>query len=333
MKQEIIKSEVTIRELSQKCGASIATISRILNGNYNPDRALHRKVREVIADANYKSQKRVKAIRNILCLSCQKPKEWEHTFAITKAIEEYAIYNRFNAVVSSTNNPDQMEKLIQAYNIKGIISTIRPLVKLSVPVILVNQDSMDDGEYTSVGSNNFAGIVAAFKYFKEMGHRRVSYFCDMEESLTAFDTNARLRLIPAAYKVAGLDFDPSLVFYSSFEPGKHRPYVAKCVEKILAMKNPPTALMLAGDCYAGDFYNCFKKNGLRIPDDISMIGFDDNPMALELTPRLTDVRKPLEIIAAEALQQLGKVISGESKSAYRIMINPELIIRDSVKKI
>lgn len=321
---------ITIRELAKKCNTSIATISRVLNGNYNPNKPGHREIKELIEKSGYAPQKVVKNLKNILCVMNYEPMREEHKFLFMKSVEELAALHKFNVVLSHTHEPEHLEKLIRACNIKGIIFISVPLAKPSVPAVLLNQDYMG-GEYSSVDCYDFAGLVTAFKYLKENGHKRIAYFSNKEDNV--FEINPRQVQIPAVYKAAGVEFDSALVYHCAFEQKKYVFHIEKCVKKLMSLKIPPTAIMLSGDIYAADFYHYLNLQKLKIPEDISLIGFDDFPLALELNPKLTDIRKQFSVMAAEALKLLEESMSGGKESVRKVMVKPELIIRNSVRRI
>ena len=327
----IMQKELTIRELAKLCNTSISTVSRVLNGNYNQDKALHRRIKETIIQTGYKPQKQVNNFRNILCVMNYMPGKDEHKFLFMKTVEDMASLFKFNVVISRTHEPQHLENLIKAYKIKGIISIARLMEPPSVPTVILNQGYIE-GDYSSVDCYDFAGLLEAFRYLKAMGHRRVAYFFVLGSDISSIDP--RFVQIAPVYKAAGIDLDPELIYdCDGFGKGEHLAHIESCVAKWLALKIPPTAIVLSGDTYANDFYNCLGRHKIKIPDDVSMVGFDDLPLAAELNPPLTDIRKNVSTMVSEVLELLHETIANRENVIRKIMINPKLIIRNSVKKL
>lgn len=317
-----INSGLTIRELAKRCDTSISTISRVLNGNYNPHKPSHQRVKQMLDETGYKRQKRVNTVRNILCASNIVPIEGTHKLQLERSLEKQAPGKNFSLVISHSHEPEHLERLVKEHNIKGIILNGVPLQKPSVPTVLINQDYCL-GDYSSVNCDDLAGLIMILRHLKENGHRRIAYFCRTGQD--SFRMNPRQCLGYKAFEAAEVEFDEKFFFrYNSAEVDNH-------IEEIISLRKRPTAIVLAGDCYAKPFYEICYRKGIKIPDDISITGFDDDPLSALMSPPLTTVRKSIDAMARKALMLLDEAISG-NETICNIFIKPELIIRNSVKK-
>ncbi len=144
----------------------------------------------------------------------------------------------------------------------------------------------------SVGATNWSGGVAATRHLLGLGHRRIGVITGPEEILCS---RARLDGYRAAMDAAGAPIDPALIRFGDF-------HVQSGVERarsMLGLPDPPTAIFAANDLMALGVYQAAREARLQIPEDLSVVGFDDLPVAGWVSPPLTTVRQPLAEMAIE----------------------------------
>ncbi len=176
------------------------------------------------------------------------------------------------------------------------------------------------------------GVSHMMKYLLALGHRRIGYVGPFVTECLAGDqqlTSGRIQTYLKAMKDAGINVDRSIAIET---PVSSEPSPAN-YEKILDIvrgDNPVTAIFAANDWMARNLLHCFWKAGVKVPDDVSLVGFDDLPYARELVPSLTTVAFPFEQIAKTSIQLLKHRIYGERQSLKKVTLAAELKIRESV---
>ncbi len=191
----------------------------------------------------------------------------------------------------------------------------------SSPVVMINYFRTETS-LPVVRGDNVNGAHDAVSHLIELGHRRIGF---IRGSSYTGQSDQRERGYAAALADAGIELDPALVYQGNFNEqsgidGTHY---------LLALENPPTAIFAANDGMAIGVMNALREKGLRIPEDISVIGFDDIPAASMTRPPLTTLRHPFEAMAHATVQELVRRIRGEPGRRHRIEFPSEFVMRES----
>jgi LacI family transcriptional regulator len=173
-----------------------------------------------------------------------------------------------------------------------------------------------------VGATNWAGGLAATDHLLGLGHRRVGAIAGPGDHLCS---RARTDGYRSALERAGISFDPALVRNGDFE---HEGGFTRGGE-LLDLSEPPTAIFAGSDQQAFGLYEAARQRGLRVPQDLSVVGFDDLPVTRWVSPPLTTVRQPLSEMGRAAAQMLGDLITGVPLRTTRVELSTELIVRES----
>jgi DNA-binding LacI/PurR family transcriptional regulator len=197
------------------------------------------------------------------------------------------------------------------------------LAELNVPMVLVNDQY--PGEFVhSVMIANEDGSRAATEHLIEMGHRRIAYVGDRSGYQTETE---RLEGYRQALIAAGIEFAGELAVH-----GDGRPEAAvTAMDGLLKLPEPPTAVCCYNDMTAMGAMKAIRSRGLRVPEDVSVTGFDDLFFAEYLEPPLTTVRQPMRRMGQMAMENLLKLMSGED-SVAQVKVEAELIVRGSTAK-
>ena len=174
----------------------------------------------------------------------------------------------------------------------------------------------------SIGATNWSGGLAATRHLLGLGHRRIGVITGPQEILCS---RARLDGYRAAMDAADVPVDPSLIGYGDF-------HVRSGVEQARAMLrlvDPPTAIFAGNDLMALGVYQAAREARLHIPDDLSVVGFDDLPVAGWVGPPLTTVRQPLADMAVSAARLVLQLARGEEPAQTRVELATELVLRGS----
>jgi len=198
------------------------------------------------------------------------------------------------------------------------------LAELNVPMVLVNDQY--PGEFVhSVMIANEDGSRAATEHLIELGHKRIAYVGDRSGYQTETE---RLKGYMQALAKAGIEFAAELAVH-----GDGRPEAAvEAVNGLLKLADPPTAVCCYNDMTALGATRAIRARGLRVPEDVSVTGFDDLFFAEYLEPPLTTVRQPMRLMGRIAMESLFKLMSGED-SVAQVKVEAELIVRGSTAKV
>jgi DNA-binding LacI/PurR family transcriptional regulator len=197
------------------------------------------------------------------------------------------------------------------------------LKKLEVPIVLVNDQY--PGEFVhSVTIANQEGTRTATEHLIALGHRRIAYLGDRN----GYQSDAvRLAGYKAALVRAGIGFAPELVVVGDGRPEQ----AIEAMHELLRLNTPPTAVCCYDDMTALGAMRAIRARRLRLPEDISVTGFDDLFFAAYLAPALTTVRQPMRQMGQMAMENLFKLMSGQ-ESVAQVKLEAELIVRGSTGK-
>jgi LacI family transcriptional regulator len=193
------------------------------------------------------------------------------------------------------------------------------LQRQGFPYMLV--DHQGSGDYRrSVRSTNHQGAFDAVRHLIDIGHRRIGHITG---ELSVGAASDRLAGYRAALMMAGLPVDPALVVPGNF----HQTTGYSGAQALLSLPEPPTAIFVGNDHMAFGVMEAARVRGLRIPEDLSIIGFDDIPQALIVHPPLTTVKQPLEQMGRVAAETLLRLIDGDEDVVTQVVLPTELILR------
>jgi len=199
--------------------------------------------------------------------------------------------------------------------------TVRWLRHQAIPYVLVNRYS-DEGQDPFVGSDDLVGGRLATEHLVELGHRRIGHLAGKPTVSTGA---MRRRGYLAALADRGLAADPRLVVESGYtEEGG-----ARAAERLLALPDRPTAIFAVTDMTAVGAFGVARRMGLRIPEDVAIVGYNDIPLATRMVPALTTVHVPIHDFGAVAARLLLEQIETGAPSRRRVVFNPELVVRGS----
>jgi DNA-binding LacI/PurR family transcriptional regulator len=173
-----------------------------------------------------------------------------------------------------------------------------------------------------VGATNWSGGRAAARHLAELGHRRIAMISGPEDQLCCC---ARLDGYRSALQAAGLPIDPEIIVHA----GLTREDGCAAARSLLALPERPTAIFAANDLQALGVYQAAREAGLRIPDDLSVVGFDDLPVAAWVDPPLTTVHQPLTEMAVAATELALTLGRGEQAPQLGLEIATTLTVRAS----
>jgi LacI family transcriptional regulator len=187
--------------------------------------------------------------------------------------------------------------------------------------VLVNRFS-DESHDAFVGSDDLVGGRLATEHLVELGHRRIGHLAGKPSVSTGV---MRRRGYLVALADRGIAADPRLVVESGYtEEGG-----ARAAERLLALPDRPTGIFAVTDMTAVGAFGVARRMGLRIPEDVAIVGYNDIPLATRMVPALTTVHVPIHDFGAVAARLLLEQIETGAPSRRRVVFNPELVVRGS----
>jgi DNA-binding LacI/PurR family transcriptional regulator len=328
----------SIKDIARLAQVSHSTVSRALQNSplVNPGTA--EKIRQIARQSGYRASavarglvtKRTRTI-GLVVTTIADPFASEVACGIEQAANDLG-YSVFLA--DSDADPAREQQVVQSFaerRVDGIIVTssrvgalyLPLLSEMRVPIVLVN--NQHPGAFVhSVTIANVEGSRAAANHLIELGHRRIAYLGDQFGSQS---NNERFAGYRQALNAAGLTYLPELIVHGDGKPEE----AMHAMEKLLALSTPPTAVCCYNDMSALGALRVIHASGRRVPEDISVVGFDDLFLASFTQPRLTTVRQPMRKMGLMAMESLFRLMSEEDLE-IRIIVDAELIIRESTAR-
>ena len=323
---------VTIARIAERAGVSAPTVSKVINGRADVAPDTRRRVEAVIQEFRYQRPEKVTSTRLLELVFHELESAW--AVEIIKGVEDVARVEGLAVVLSELqgrHSPqrDWIEALL-ARRPTGVISVFSGLLagqraqldSRGIAFVVVDPSGEPGHDTPSIGTTNWSGGLSATRHLIELGHRRIAVISGPELVLCS---RARLDGYRAAMDAVGLPVDPSLIRNGDFhvEAGFEQARI------LLDRPDRPTAIFAGSDLQALGVYDAARQAGLRIPEDLSVVGFDDLPVARWIGPPLTTVRQPLVEMAAAGARLVLALARGEKPEQTRIELATNLVVRQS----
>jgi DNA-binding LacI/PurR family transcriptional regulator len=324
---------LTIAQLAELAGVSTATVSKVVNGRSEVAAETRALVERLIREHGYRPQRRRVGPAALVELVFH-ALEGDYPIEIAKGVGQVAREHDLAVVLSElhhhhTPGHSWIEGVL-GRRPTGVIAVFSSLTEAQrdqlatrdIPLVMLDPTGDPGHQVPSVGAGNWSGGLSATRHLLELGHRRIAVITGPDYALSS---RARLDGYRAALDMAGVPVDQELIGRGDFvvEGGLAQ------ARRLLRLPHPPTAIFSCNDGQAMGVYRAAYELGLRIPDDLSVVGFDDLPPMRWMTPPLTTVRQPLTEMAAAATTMLVKLAQGDPLPQNRVELGTELVIRDS----
>jgi LacI family transcriptional regulator, repressor for deo operon, udp, cdd, tsx, nupC, and nupG len=336
-KNEVVSA--TMKDVAQKANVSTATVSRAL---MNPDKvsqATRNKVEQAALEVGYfpqalgRNMKRNES-RTILVIV---PDICDPFFSeIIRGIEVTAAAQGYLVLIGDCAHQNQQEKtfidLIITKQIDGMLLLGSRLPfdasieeQRNLPPMVMANEFAPELELPTVHIDNLTAAFNAVNFLHELGHQRIGCIAGPEEMPLC---HYRLQGYVQALRRSGITVDPHYIARGNFtyEAG------ANALEQLLALPQPPTAVFCHSDIMALGALSLAKRRGLKVPDDLSIIGFDNISLSEFCDPPLTTVSQPRFDIGREAMLLLLDQLSGQNVSSGSRLLDCELVVRGSTTK-
>jgi len=324
----------SIEDVAKRAGVSITTVSRVINNVATVSKENRSKVESAIAHLNFKpnvsAQRLARGLNNAVGLVMPGYPGIFHSFYATELIRGvgHACETlRLDLVFHITNgyNP------LNTTNVGGIIfadiienrKQIEHTIAEGIPSMVIN-NIVDDMEVNYIAVDNVKGAEIGMEYLIGLGHKKIA---TVTGSLQTQSGLHRLKGYQNVLSQKGIEINNKLICEGDYSRRSAR----LGLEGFLALpKNErPTAIFVASDDMALEIISVAIEKGLKVPRDLSVLGFDDNPSGLFGPVSLTTIRQPLFKMAEEAVRHLNAIVAGREHSLIKILLTPELVVRES----
>lgn len=322
-------------DVAKLANVSPATVSRVLSNPELVSKETRQKVLDVINEVNYKPhivarQFRTKETKIILVVV---PDITSAFFSkVLRGIEHVAVNNGYQVILGDTENDIEREKeyinLLLQKQADGMVLLTARLNKTNLeeisehfPMVLACE-YMDGLNVPTVSIDNISSARKATEHLIKLGHTKIAHITGPINVILSRD---RMRGYQQAMMSHELDIDSAYIQEGdfSFESGYNQTL------KLLALENPPTAVFAFNDEMAMGAIKAAKDSGLKAPEDLAVVGFDNVKMSSVIEPNLTTINQPKYEIGKKAMELLLKLINGESINKKKFVMKDELIIRES----
>lgn len=342
---------ITIQDVAKASGVSVTTVSRVLNGKDDVALETIEKVKRVVQELGYASSLAARGMRshrtNVIGLILPDvAAPYCHSImrgvnrAIARLDKDLLIYTSGSGYKEDIA---QNERAYVAFLNGGITDGVVVVTPTATnfnthdPVVIIDPNN-ESPDFPVVFAANREGALMAMNYLTGLGHCRIGFITGRMELVSA---NQRLQGYKDGLAAAGIPIDEKLIEIGDYSTER----AVICARKLLSLESHPTAIFAANDMSAFGVYQAAKEAGLRIPEDLSVIGFDNLYESSLLVPALTTVDQYVEDIGTIATQMVAKLVEGEAlpdnfpgnvgftRDGNMFKIPTQLVIRDSCSSI
>jgi LacI family transcriptional regulator len=326
----------TIIDVARESGVSYSTVSRTLNGYEFVKPSTREKILRAAKKLGYVPNQQARSLaggRSNLIGVLVPALNNDYISEILRGIDEELAKSNYNLILYTAHRHQGKESTYVATIMNGGadgLLLVAPLISApyldalrqrDFPYVLIDQSAKAEKGLIVKGTNR-QGAYEATQYLIELGHRRIGFISGLTGLNSATE---RLEGYSAALSDHGIPLCDALIANGDFR--ERGGYAA--AQKLLALGEYPTAIFASNDLSAFGTIEAIRQHGLRIPEDISVVGFDDIPQASLVYPKLTTVRQPLTQIGREAVTMLLEYIADPTQATRQVTLETQLIIRDS----
>jgi LacI family transcriptional regulator len=331
-------SRVTIVQVAKEAGVSLGTVSRVINDDVHVADETRERVLAVAKEMGYVANRQARGLkgRKTNTIGVLVPNLGTgYIGEIMQGIDTELELSQLDLMLFTTHRVADKEAKYVANMVQGMVDGllfliprspsdyIGTLIDRSFPFVLIdNQVENEPCRY--VGATNWQGAYKATEYLIELGHRRIGFMTGSMDLNSATD---RLEGYKSALRTNHIPENPDLIYEGDYtQPSGYAGATA-----LLDLGEVLTAIFASNDAMAMGAMDAVRSRGLRVPEDISVMGFDDVPQSAMIRPALTTVRQPLEQMGRVATQMLLDILKNPEREVDQMRLPTELIIRDSVQ--
>jgi len=329
----------TLATVAASAGVSVATVSKVLNGREDVAPATRARVQELLREHDYAG--RLIAIERHPTVELTfRGRIGGYSAEIIQGVASAAADLGAAVTISVKSGRDRPSSRLTASQWardlvvngrRAVIAVtdelgekeITALARMRIPLVVIDPMNIPSPEIISVGSTNFRGGLAATRHLLGLGHQRIAF---LGGKAAAECNQARLQGFKGALEAAGVELPEAYVHNTGdfmYEQG------LEGAPRLLERSTRPTAIFAASDELARGLIEAARARGISVPDDLSIVGFDDTEIARIASPPLTTVRQPLRDMGAVAIRTALRLAAGEKIDSDHVELATELVVRHS----
>ncbi len=334
-----IKSKVTIHDVAAEAGVSFGTVSRVINNDVHVKKETRERVLDVVEKLNYVANRQARSLAGgkTNSIGVLVPDLGTgYIGEIIRGIDAELSLADLDLILYTTHRTPTKEANYVANLASGMVDglllvlprqpqdLVKTMQQRRFPFVLIDHQGTGQ-DCPAVGAMNWSGGYNATEYLISLGHKRIGFITGSMDLGCAVDRLAGYR---SALKTNHIPEDEALIYEGNFDQPDG--YVG--ASALLDLAHPPTAIFASNDVMAMGVMDAVRNRGLRVPQDISVVGFDDIPQASLVRPALTTINQPLEKMGRVATQVLLSMLETPEKETTRIELPTQLVVRDSCGK-
>ena len=331
-------SASTLTGIAAEAGVSVSTVSKVLNGRTDVAPATRERIGRLLRRHGYQPGSKLGfGVVDLLLGAgdCPSPTKMHSPWAeeLIHGTVEAAAEAGHSVVVTPVSSSQDFDRWLKQAIVRGTHGALsvlnlprgaelQQLAAAGIPVVVIDPAEEPGPGIRSVGTTNWQGGLTATRHLIELGHRRIAV---IGGPAGLWSSQARLDGYRAAMLEAGLPVDERLIRRDTFSVHGGRQQAMH----LLDLADRPTGIVAGNDAQAFGVLQALGEFGLRAPGDVSVVGFDDVPVAAWATPALTTVRQPLAAMAATAFRMLRASEADTAAQAHHVELATTLVVRDS----
>jgi len=333
----------TLKEVAEKADVSISTVSRVINGNENVNPDTRERVQKTMRTMGYKPSRVAQRLRTTKgrskLLGLIIPDIQNAFYSnIVRGVEDVAYRHNYAVILCNSDEDSDKEKfyleVLRSESVDGIILpsisqdnvVVSELLKSGLPLVCVDR-RLSNAEVDTVVVDNFNGAYQVTNYLLGLGHKRIGF-------ITSSGNFSSFRERQAGYEQAlaehDLEVDPTLI---GLGDQRRTDSGRSLALKMLNTRNRPSALFLTNNLFLLGALEIIHELGLRIPDDVSIVGFDDMPWARSYNPPISVVAQPGYVMGQKAAEMLFNRLEDPARVPETVILEPKLTLRGSCKQV
>lgn len=342
-----MKRKPTIRDVAKKAGMSLSTVSLVINDKDNVSKETRRRVNEIISELGYHPQRSARGLASqssgnigfILTDDHFSHAEPFYTRIFLGAEFEARKHNYYillTTVAQTIKATKDLPRFLLEHNVDGVViagkisaSWIDFIAERNIPLLLIDYD-LPRYNLSSVGIDNRTGAKLAVEHLRRGGHSKIGFIAgdihhpSINQRYTAYQETLH-----------GMGIEPSSTWVDIAEPNTRMVDGYEAGKKIFSQNSDrPTAIFAANDAMALGCMKYLKETGLKIPNNVAIVGFDNIEAGLPVEPRLTTVNVHREEMGCVAIRRMAEMIKDKTDVVTKTVTPVELVVREScgVKK-
>jgi len=319
----------TLSAIAGEAGVSVSAVSKVLNGGTDVAADTRARIARLLRQHGYQVASQTGFAVTDLLIGCL-DSPWAEE--LIRGTVDAAADADISVIVTTVTSPAEFAQWLDRASRRGTGGALcvlrlpgsRELQRLAaarIPLVVIDPPEEPGAAIRSVGTTNWQGGMQATRHLIGLGHQRIGVIGQE----TIWSGRARLAGYRAAMLEAGLGIDERIVCRDDLTADGGRAQA----RRLLALPDAPTAIVAGNDAQAFGVLQALAERGLRAPDDVSVVGFDDVPVASWATPALTTIRQPLAAMAATAFRMLSGDLTAVVREPHHLELATSLVVRDS----